>query len=480
MAASLPLAQSRWWSRGWLLALLLILGGAVTRLPGLWHPPNVVWDEEHFVNFAQGYLHGEYFFDIHPPLGKLLIAAALKAAGAQSLEQKLLSGFPYPPDYPYVAARLLPALAGSFLPLLVYGIGRKLQLSRKASFLAAMLTILDNALIGESRLALIDIFVPFLGFLAVFCFLIHRERQPQTILWWTWLALAALSAGLALSVKWTGGGMLLAIGAVLAGESRRGKPGKLPARLAVLGSVALAVYVSLFALHLALLPRSGPGDSFMPAAFRAALRASPEAEKDGLQPLSFARKFLMAHERMIGFGLNPTIRHEEESRFWSWPLGGKSISAWFDARDPARRIALSANHAVWLFGTLAVGGGFLYIALRSRHLRGLAAANETGWTERLGTLEVLLPAYLLNWLPFAAATRAMFLYHYSSALIVSLLAGSFLLFDLVPEVERALPPAAKVFSDKFLRFLYGAVLGLAIIVFLIRSPLTYGWRPIIF
>ena len=33
----------------------------------------VVFDEYHFGKFVNGYITGEYFFDIHPPLGKLLL-----------------------------------------------------------------------------------------------------------------------------------------------------------------------------------------------------------------------------------------------------------------------------------------------------------------------------------------------------------------------------------------------------------------------
>ncbi|KAI6952665.1 hypothetical protein KC355_g13931, partial [Hortaea werneckii] len=48
----------------------------LTRFWGISHPDQVVFDEVHFGKFASYYLQRTYFFDVHPPFGKLLFAFA--------------------------------------------------------------------------------------------------------------------------------------------------------------------------------------------------------------------------------------------------------------------------------------------------------------------------------------------------------------------------------------------------------------------
>ncbi len=52
------------------IPLILTLIAAATRYWRLDKPPAVVFDEHHFGRFTNQYWKGEYFFDIHPPLGK--------------------------------------------------------------------------------------------------------------------------------------------------------------------------------------------------------------------------------------------------------------------------------------------------------------------------------------------------------------------------------------------------------------------------
>jgi len=54
------------------IPLTLTVIAAFTRYWRLDRPPAVVFDEHHFGRFTNQYWKGEYFFDIHPPLGESL------------------------------------------------------------------------------------------------------------------------------------------------------------------------------------------------------------------------------------------------------------------------------------------------------------------------------------------------------------------------------------------------------------------------
>lgn len=64
---------------GLLLTLsLLTLSAFITRFYRIEEPNQTVFDEVHFGGFTMNYYNKEHFFDIHPPLGKLLFAAVAR------------------------------------------------------------------------------------------------------------------------------------------------------------------------------------------------------------------------------------------------------------------------------------------------------------------------------------------------------------------------------------------------------------------
>ena len=58
----------------------------------------VVFDEYHFGKFVNGYITGEYFFDIHPPLGKLLLCLVARMGGYDGSQSWDKIGVDIPPE----------------------------------------------------------------------------------------------------------------------------------------------------------------------------------------------------------------------------------------------------------------------------------------------------------------------------------------------------------------------------------------------
>ncbi|HEY9225545.1 MAG TPA: phospholipid carrier-dependent glycosyltransferase, partial [Gemmatimonadaceae bacterium] len=167
----------------------------------LFTPDAVVFDELHYKHFAGHYLDGTHYYDVHPPLAKLLFAAVAKLSGASA--QAMLG------SDPVVSLRILPALLGTLVVPLVYVILRQLGAQRNVATIGASAILLENALLVDSRFALIEpIMIPF-GLMAVALYLGARNRDKTSR--WLLLVASAFAAGLSFSAKWTGASALAVV-----------------------------------------------------------------------------------------------------------------------------------------------------------------------------------------------------------------------------------------------------------------------------
>lgn len=91
--------------------VLYTIVALATRLYKIGKANAVVWDEAHFGKFGGYYLNQTFYFDVHPPLAKMLVGLAGFLSGFDG-KYDFPSGQPYPPNVPYTTMRILLALPG--------------------------------------------------------------------------------------------------------------------------------------------------------------------------------------------------------------------------------------------------------------------------------------------------------------------------------------------------------------------------------
>ena len=100
----------------------------------------VVWDEAHFGKFGSHYLKREFYFDVHPPLGKMLVGLAGLLSGYNG-HFEFKSGERHPEDVPYVAMRVLMATFGVLMVPLAWYTSVELGLSWRACHVVALMVL---------------------------------------------------------------------------------------------------------------------------------------------------------------------------------------------------------------------------------------------------------------------------------------------------------------------------------------------------
>jgi len=114
-----------------------------SRIYAIGFSPYVIWDEAHFGKFASHYLKREFYFDVHPPLGKMLVAFVGLVSGYDgSFEFK--SGEQYPSNVPYISMRVLLSFFGVAMVPLGWYTAKELHFSMRARHLVACMVLFGN------------------------------------------------------------------------------------------------------------------------------------------------------------------------------------------------------------------------------------------------------------------------------------------------------------------------------------------------
>ncbi|TCD70275.1 Protein O-mannosyltransferase 2 [Steccherinum ochraceum] len=341
----------------------------------------VVWDEAHFGKFGTHYLKREFYFDVHPPLGKMLVGLAGLLSGYDgSFDFK--SGEKYPEQVPYVAMRVLMATFGVAMVPLGWYTAVELGMSWRACHLVALMILLDVGWLCISRFILLDSMLLFFTLTTVF-FLskFHNQQyQPFSFDWWTWLVLTGLSIGSVTSIKLIGLFVTALVGLYTIEDlwekfgdvkmSWRDQAKHWAARIGCLIVLPILVYMATFKMHFLILNHSGPGDAQMSSLFQANLVGNDFANNPleiafgsrvTLKNVGYGGGLLHSHVQTYPVGSSQqqiTCYHYKDANN-DWNILPNWNEAPYNPETPMRYLkdapVTKANHEVSCYGNDTVG-----------------------------------------------------------------------------------------------------------------------------
>ncbi|KAM7092574.1 protein O-mannosyl-transferase 1 isoform 2-T4 [Molossus nigricans] len=340
----------------------LTVMGLLSRLWGLTYPRAVVFDEVYYGQYISFYMKRVFFLDgSGPPFGHMLLALGGYVGGFDGNFLWNRIGAEYSSNVPVWSLRLLPALAGALAVPMAYQILWELHFSHCAAMGAALLILIENALITQSRLMLLESLLIFFNLSAVLSYLKFsncQKRRPFSPSWWLWLTLTGVACACAVGTKYMGVfTYLLVLGVAtvhtwhLIGDRTLSNVCVLChvlARAVALVLVPVVTYLLFFYVHLTLLCRSGPHDQIMSSAFQASLEGGLARITQG-QPLEVAYGSQVTLKSAFGKPM-PCWLHSHQStypRIYEDSRGSshqqqvtcypfKDVNNWWIVKDPGR------------------------------------------------------------------------------------------------------------------------------------------------
>lgn len=409
----------RSWDRRKLIAfLVLTLLAGLLRFVNLSDPPELVFDETYYAKDACWYIHGSeetcYVTDevtyVHPPLGKWLISLGVRSSDYTCVEEDVAQCKEPSARFTEGSAfgwRVVPAIAGALTVGLFFLLALRLFPGLWPAVGAGLLLALDPLHFVQSRVAMLDIFVPLFGIAMLLCLIEdrHRQRAERDGVWRPWLAAAGALGGAAVASKWSGGFFIalaiLLVAAWAVGYRRAEGSGLKGAFAQAFRKDSLAILLWLVLVPIA----------FYAVAYVGRLDGDLFALGEG----SWLQAFWDRQKSMLDFHKNLDANHTYQSPPWSWIAIRRPVSYFFcsgaDCTPGApegdyQEIFATGSPLVWWSSAVAMV--FVAIAwIRRRDMRrpeGLILAGFVftygPWLAPLSERSAVFIFYLLPTVPF--------------------------------------------------------------------------------
>ncbi len=450
--------------------LFLLILSYFSFVHNFWQPAALFWDENYHIASAQKYLHGTYFMEPHPPLGKLVIAAGEYLTHA-NLQSDQFLGTDYatnpPPGFSFFGYRLFPVLLAWLTTPIIFGIFFLITRKYLWAIMLSFLYVFDNALIVHSRSAMLESTLLFFTSLTILAFMLVLESKDTRKLFTGYSILFGCAFGAAMATKAFALLFILLVPMLLWVLRKNFRQ-----CWAFLWKATLAfgiVYIGIWHIHFARgstinpsLPEpSNPGYYQASEEYKAILNAGKNGSVFAIPYMLRDSLNFVGHYEAGVPKLDLAKADENGSPWFLWPFGGRTISYRWETPDgnAYKYLYLQSNPVVWFLG---LSGVVLSFALLVASVVFPGAVQ----LKRRYLITVFLTLYACFLAAVSTIDRVMYLYHYFVPLTFS-----FILFALVfDEIQQI--GAWKLTTDRKSWLLLG--LGVLMFVsFQFYRPLTY-------
>ncbi|AFN82596.1 dolichyl-phosphate-mannose-protein O-mannosyl transferase [Encephalitozoon romaleae SJ-2008] len=295
----------------------------------------VVWDEAHFGKFAEKYLSRKFYFDVHPPLGKILTSLGGYLFN-QPLDFEFNSGEKFPQGFDYSGMRRFHSIIASFTPVIGYLMLKEMGYSYRRRTILSLMFIFENGFTSIGRLILLDShLLTFTAAVAYFMTRMYFRSKKRVDI--PSIFLLGITLGCVMSVKWIGFLTTSLVGVftiyhlwcnITSKESILAFMKLFLVKAFFLIGVPSFLYILLFYIHFEIVNRSSSDDGQMSSLFQATLKGS-DISNNRKYPL-FGTKitikasktgggYLHSHDHKYPDGKNNQVtiyHHKDENNGW--------------------------------------------------------------------------------------------------------------------------------------------------------------------
>jgi len=429
-------------------------------------PNSPYWDENYHIASAEKYLTGTFFFEPHPPLGKMLIALGEKVTHSNSDIDK--SSFNntdfiknFPTNYSFFGVRLLPTIFAVIASILFFILIFTLTKSIIISLATWLFYLLDTAIILHFRGAMLDGIQITFSLAALIFFATLVQDKTKSYFWK--MTFLGLFVGLAVATKLNGLYLLSLYLFLIPWKQIRHILSRDFCReiIAIFYSILVGclVVLSIYITHLAITENIVDDRTY--ELDQTPIDIVKNGYKNPTDYLTMTVKYIEYENKYNTKvpALNLTSPTENGSPPLTWAFGIKPIRYRYDTNFvDTSYLYLTPNPVVWGIGLI---GLILSISLIiSKFLFKLEVVDKKLY--KLITVFCFL--YLSYMVPMFFISRVMYLYHYIPALVISII-----LFGLNLAYLRSIYRR----RETIFTIVIALLIAMTVYVFCLYSPLVY-------